>query len=359
MALSSSIEEGRNIAAEVVPLLRAALNAFAAAGPGIVMGALDDGSQTAVQVAWGLAAALKEAMTDGSEKARETACEVARVLAVALEDSDESVRQNAAMALGKTGVAAEVPLLVSKMTPVMVAALHDNSEFPHKAASSVLQKVICDAAEQGNLALCSSMSQMGVPVEAFRQALLTAKEAGHKHVAGHLEKELLLKDKWRCGSGGAFASAMCDDQVVEKVAWYVVPLPGSAGFMGAVHSLLALKLASGRIYTLEKAKVANDREEQFKNGIIISHWEEVSGCVGFQEPLHVIHGSSASGLTMAALREVAVGLGPYDIGHCNCHHSALAVFNHCAEAFGQNLVSEMPNMHLSRAAGILNLSWCQ
>jgi len=240
--------------------------------------------------------------------------------------------------------------------PGLVAAFQNNDGFVRLAVTELLQNLICDAARRGDLSACTSMVQMGVPVLALqRSPLLAAREAGHKHVVEYFEK-ILKTDGWRCGSGGAYRTAMRDNQTVVKAAWYTFPLGGAAGHIGAKHSLLALTVVGGRVYVLEKAVVPNNQEDQFKNDVLISWWEDVLGFLENQKPLHVTQGSSKSSLTVQTLREVAVGLGPYDAGTCNCHHSALAVFNHCAMAFNKKGISEsgMPNVNLSHFAGVLS-----
>merc|ERR1712039_965960 len=50
-------------------------------------------------------------------------------------------------------------------------------------------------------------------------------------------------------------------------------------------------------------------------------------------------------------RDIAVDLGPYDLVTCNCHHTALAVYNACAREFAQ--VPQIPNPVLTWSASLL------
>merc|ERR1711967_195362 len=51
------------------------------------------------------------------------------------------------------------------------------------------------------------------------------------------------------------------------------------------------------------------------------------------------------GLSIGALRQIAIDLGPYDAGTCNCHHGAQAIYNACADR--EERVEEVPNKLLS------------
>ena len=56
---------------------------------------------------------------------------------------------------------------------------------------------------------------------------------------------------------------------------------------------------------------------------------------------------------MQSLRRIAVALGDYDVATCNCHHTALVLYNSCAQA--RERVSRMPNEFLTCSARLFRL----
>jgi hypothetical protein len=174
--------------------------------------------------------------------------------------------------------------------------------------------------------------------------------------------------------GDALADAIADTRPISRVEWHTIPLPGITGYLGGVHSLLAITvgIAEGKrpskndqddhchhTYVIEKAAlirgtVEND-PEQFKNGVHVSHWVDVLPNVE-NDALYTLgaeditNNTGTDSFSMRTLRDICVDLGPYDVGGMNCHHAAIAVYNACAKRTSQ--VPCIPNSFLTSAA------WC-
>jgi hypothetical protein len=166
----------------------------------------------------------------------------------------------------------------------------------------------------------------------------------------------------RCGSGDAVFEALQDERYVAKVEWFTVPLVGAAGWVGVMHSFLTVTVEdthSSHCYVIEKAAVSEKEnefcEERLKNGVHISHWADVAPSIHNDAmytlgPVDILRFGGKT-MRMSHLRDVAIGLGPYEVATCNCHHMALAVYNACAKQEAQ--VTHMPNQVLSWLAGLL------
>jgi len=218
------------------------------------------------------------------------------------------------------------------------------------------------AAASGHLKACRVLVAAGSPIGMYDSSGLMpedlAKKHGHSDVFDYLTslRSICLA---RGGSGDAFSVAMHDRRTISQVNWYTIDLPGIAGKLGLQHSLLAIFVGEGREqhgYVIEKA-ASTSSIEAFKNGVYISHWSDVSTSVvrcpwrrlGMEHIGHIFAGSA--GFTMESLRNLAVELGPYNVGTCNCHHAALAIYNACAKSdFREHA---MPNPISTRlAAGL-------
>lgn len=226
------------------------------------------------------------------------------------------------------------------------------------------------AAAAGRFQVCCRLVEAGLPIgvrDSSERGCLPvdlAQEAQHVDVAKYLTTCRTITAT-RGGAGNAYAAAQADSRQVVRVEWHTLTLPGIAGKVGGLHSLLAVTVQdsiadSAHTYVIEKAarqrgEVASD-EVQFENGVHISHWVDVAPNV-MKKPIHAVEGSDLFNGTghedfcMRSLRAVAVALGPYDVASCNCHHAALAVFNACAKVTAR--VPHIPNKLLCDGAELL------
>ena len=143
----------------------------------------------------------------------------------------------------------------------------------------------------------------------------------------------------RFGHGNAYNQMVRDDGKVNEVAWYTVPLPGAAGHLGGLHSIIVVTTISdaGRpstTYILEKANAAGVAPHQ-KHGIFVGSQElstnlrDVNGIREWKVGLSTAKQNLKAGLKMKRLYEEAHNTGPYDLASSNCHHAAKQVFNYC------------------------------
>jgi len=212
------------------------------------------------------------------------------------------------------------------------------------------------AAREGHLDVCRVLVNAGALTKAKNNQKLTpadlASQQEHTAVYSFLESRQNLTTV-RGGTGDALPAALEDTRPITKVDWYKIDLPGFAGRVGAIHSLLAITVSSSEgshTYVLEKAAVARvvgqDSPEQVKNGVHVSHWLDVVPNVE-HDPIHildaesVINNTGTNSFCMRTLHNIAVELGPYNVATCNCHHAALAVYNACATQAAQ--VPRIPN----------------
>merc|ERR1712032_872971 len=75
--------------------------------------------------------------------------------------------------------------------------------------------------------------------------------------------------------------------------------------------------------------------------------------MGDGEPLHILNRNDIvmPPPTIGHLRDAAISLGDYDVGTCNCHHTALHVYNICAKRLVK--LEEMPNAGYMKVARAL------
>lgn len=224
------------------------------------------------------------------------------------------------------------------------------------------------AAKNGRLDLCRSLVEVGSLVAVKNSLGLSpadlARNADHTQVSDYLAGFKSVTSM-RGGSGDAFAPAQADYRSIVQVEWYCLELPGYAGrFLKGKHSLLAVTvgdLRKGAVhrYVIEKARTqAGFDGEQFKNGVYVSHWADVSPIIQ-DDAIHrlmgidVVNNTGRHDFTMRTLRNLAVHLGPYDVANCNCHHAAMALYNACARDGARVLF--IPNLFLTGAARFLKV----
>ena len=175
----------------------------------------------------------------------------------------------------------------------------------------------------------------------------------------------------RVGLGNALEAALRDlGRVVRGVEWYVIPLPGSAGMVGAKHSLLKITVRSPNNpedvaeYVIEKAQ--GDMEK----GVYVSYWKDVGPNIQ-TPPIHALQGAQVedhtreardkyhvadapeAGFTVRTLYDIAIAQGEYVVATCNCHHLCFLLYNACASE--ESRVLQIPNKWLTGAASVLSL----
>lgn len=161
---------------------------------------------------------------------------------------------------------------------------------------------------------------------------------------------------------------MEDPRPVVRVDWYTFKQPGFAGSVGILHSILAVMVQGGNAgmphtYVIEKADLGPqvdllhpDVRQRLKNGVHVSHWRDVApnvekDAIRTLRADQIEQGVGPDALRMRTLRELAVGLGPYNVATCNCHHAALAMYNRCAIPPAK--VDGMPNSIYTIGAKVL------
>jgi hypothetical protein len=142
------------------------------------------------------------------------------------------------------------------------------------------------------------------------------------------------------GSGNALAQAYADMRSIKGVVWYTRQLEdGIAGRVGILHSFLAL-FCSGEQepdYVLEKANATKD------HGIFVSDWMEVKqGGKALSQYCALSRENVKDQIVMSQLIKMALKMGPYDVLKCNCHHTAMRVYNSCVSTPNMVMVN-MPN----------------
>lgn len=163
---------------------------------------------------------------------------------------------------------------------------------------------------------------------------------------------------FRVGSGNAFREALMKNSPILQVEWYTVRINQAV----VLHSLLAVHVSRGESchanedqfdkYVIEKALLDGPEPENIQYGIHVSRWEDV--CTTLESsPIHVLRSDQIRKPTrMYDLWRVARAQGPYKVAHCNCHHMAQALYNHCL--IDPKLhIQELPNQGLISAAQFL------
>jgi hypothetical protein len=221
------------------------------------------------------------------------------------------------------------------------------------------------AASKGCLTSCQALLRLGALIRLTNSAgdtpLAGARANGHRMVAAYLEDLESPFAMVRGGAADTFSLAMSDTRPVVGVQWYTLDLTGVAGMAGAIHSIVAVTvgMASAQsfdTYVIEKSAPsqgeaeASHNLERCRNGVSVSRWSEVMPNIT-RQPIHVLDSSDIRNntgnreLCIRTLRQIAVDLGPYNAGNCNCHHAARAIFNSCARRNAR--VKSVPNAILS------------
>mmetsp|Transcript_64053 Transcript_64053/g.152766 ORF Transcript_64053/g.152766 Transcript_64053/m.152766 type:complete len:690 (+) Transcript_64053:76-2145(+) len=221
------------------------------------------------------------------------------------------------------------------------------------------------AAREGDLDACKWLVSLGALIKTKNRLGQTPEALAQK--AHHMQLfrffcRLENLTTTRGGLGDALGAALSDKRPITRVEWHMIPLPGVAGYLGGIHSLLAVTVgkhnAEGmHTYVIEKAALIRgsiqDDPEQFKNGVHVSHWVDVlpnveSDALFTLGSKDIVNNTGRNEFTMRTLRDLAVDLGPYDVGACNCHHAALLIYNSCAKSSAQ--VPRIPNAFLTSMA---------
>jgi len=216
------------------------------------------------------------------------------------------------------------------------------------------------AARVGHVLGCKTLvndgAQVKVPNDARNVPRDVAQKYGHTDVVQYFD-DLASFTEMRGGSGDAYDVAMRDERCVAQVSWYTIPLRGTIGRFGGLHSFLAITVRDSRhslssdIYILEKA-ATDKKEEAFENGVFLSHWRDAVHSIE-GEPLHTLQQEAIRGdITMRHLRQMAVVSGQYDVINNNCHHTAQAIYNECAG--DEYRVESMPNSIFVQCAVLLD-----
>lgn len=352
----------RDASAEVVRRLLSAQ-----APPKVVLRAIEEVGKASESLQTTYAREVLEGFAHESEAVRQ---EALRVLAQAgsgvLEGVSASVCEWVAHHLPEARLATTL-LITRRRFELMNSKLPMTGDLPlHVAAAN------------GHLDLCEILIDAGSLLRAKNlkgqtpAAMALAK--GHEDVHRFLLRKRNIETV-RGGTGDAVEIALKDERPVVEVEWYNISIPGIAGKVGAFHSLLAITVAADtaeggdsapHTYVIEKAsdRRASSGESEgdhFLNGVYISHWLDVSSNVE-DDPLHSLPQSDivsalefrqAMGVNfcMRSLRQIAVDLGPYNVGTANCHHAALAIYNACAKQSAQ--VLRIPNQLLTGVANFL------
>jgi len=197
--------------------------------------------------------------------------------------------------------------------------------------------------------------------EAFRSFILDiiAKRADHKH---NLHKATLAMN---LGTGTGLYEAIRDTRPVVEVNWYTPKLRGAAGGWGVTHSLLTVTVGStsksddeGRhTYIIEKAEhhdhvSSDDKAYRLKNGIYVSHAEQVLAHIRSLTPIHTLEYPRVRTVYMEDLWSEAVRQGPYDLLNSNCHHMAGTIFNMCVTDSKDEVLSLPNEAHMKIANAV-------
>ena len=164
----------------------------------------------------------------------------------------------------------------------------------------------------------------------------------------------------RCGSGNSIEKAEHDMRSVKEVTWFLLAMPGIAGELGIVHSVLQIDVQDSSTYhsyALEKAMVSAEATEaerkRLRNGIYVSDFCTIS--LEVQNQLQKYHALATpevrAAQTMGDLLKIAFETGAYDIRKSNCHHFARTAFNACARDDAK--VDRMPNEGYMEIANFL------
>ena len=217
------------------------------------------------------------------------------------------------------------------------------------------------AAAAGHLQACQALvDHSGLSLRAQNNAQeepLTL--AANRAVDGFLRGRISFRQT-RFGHGNAYDVMMSDERPVCEVTWHTVPLPGTAGKLGGVHSFLVMVVCEAvqpvTKYVLEKA-AATSRAAHQQHGVFIgsealgTNLLLVNGVRTYRRPLRLSDGSLKTGLKIKDLYNEAHATGSYSLASANCHHLALQVFNYCC-AVQTDQEETIPNEWLAKVGAL-------
>ena len=274
-----------------------------------------------------------------------------------LKDIDGSVRSNACAALGKLP-ADELVKLKHHIVPLLddldcsvrkkAFALFGHLELT-KDLISLVEKfrkalLLHFAARAGDWSACVLLVRCGFSLEEKDRDGKTPSEIARRE--GHLDLAERLKSDFlhtKGGSGKAIARALQDDNQIEAVSWYTMPLSGWAAHFGGQHSVLVVK-AKDFAYAIERARpyqgdlIAFQKDEiqqATKKGLFVSDWEEVKivpRLVRLEKVAPLKGADIKPGTSPCSLVTYLFKFDGCDVGRNNCHHTAMEAFNFCTES---------------------------
>mgnify|MGYP000370964573 CR=1 FL=1 len=158
-------------------------------------------------------------------------------------------------------------------------------------------------------------------------------------MAGRLKSDFL---NTKGGNGKAIARALQDDNQIEAVSWYTMPLSGWAALFDGQHSVLVVKVKDFA-YAIERARSVQydlisqklEIKHATKKGLFVSDWEEVRTVPHLVqlEKVAPLKGSDVKrSISPKSLVTYLFSLDGYDVGRNNCHHTAMEAFNFCTES---------------------------
>ena len=198
------------------------------------------------------------------------------------------------------------------------------------------------AAEAGDWPACSLLLRSGFSAEekdsAGRTPSEIARREGHSDLAGRLKSDFL---NTKGGNGKAIARALQDDNQIEAVSWYTMPLSGWAALFDGQHSVLVVKVKDF-VYAIERARPVHedllsqksDIKQATKKGLFVSDWEEVRTVphlVQLETVAPLQDSDVKRSISPKTLVTYLLSFGGYHVGSNNCHHTAMQAHNFCTE----------------------------
>ena len=190
------------------------------------------------------------------------------------------------------------------------------------------------AAEAGDWPACSLLLRSGFSAEEKDRAGRTpseiARREGHSDLAGRLKSDFL---NTKGGNGKAIARALQDDNQIEAVSWYTMPLSGWAALFDGQHSVLVVKVKDF-VYAIERARPVHedllsqksDIKQATKKGLFVSDWEEVRTVphlVQLETVAPLQDSDVKRSISPKTLVTYLLSFGGYHVGSNNCHHTAM------------------------------------
>ena len=258
-----------------------------------------------------------------------------------LKDTDLFVRARAFALFGKLELTKDLISLVEKSRPALL--LHF-------------------AARAGDWPACVLLVRCGFSLEEKDSDGKTPSEIARRF--RHLDLAERLKSDFlhtKGGNGMAIARALQDDNQIEAVSWYTMPLSGWARRFGGQHSVLVVKVKHFA-YAIERARSVQydlvsqklEIKQATKKGLFVSDWEEVKivpHLVRLEEVTPLKGADIKLGTSPSSLVTYLFSFDGYDVGRNNCHHTAMEAFNFCTES--RQMTSLPVNLWQSFAAKVV------